>query len=147
MTQNVNNAGDEPVLTVTERDEGLHSRIRRTMILSTVVAVGWSLFFSSWQVSSGLTIGGLLALLNHRWLESSIAAAFGVLIYGKTPRLTLGKYIFRYLVVATIAVAAYQLGVASLAAMIAGLCTFVVALVVEAFREFYLAIIRREEVG
>lgn len=146
MTQNVNNAGDEPVSAV-ERDEGLHARIRRTMILSTVLAVGLSLFLSSWQVTSGLAIGGLLALLNHHWLQTSIGAAFGVLVHGETPRLTLGKYIFRYFVVATAAFAAYEFGIASLPAIIAGLCTFVVALIFEALREFYFAIIRREEIG
>ena len=146
MSKNVNHAGDEPVSAV-KRDEGLHTRILRTMILSTVLAVAFSIFFSSWQVTSGLVIGGLLALLNHHWLQTSIAAAFGVLLTGETPRITLGKYIFRYLVVATAGFAAYELGIASLPAIIAGLCTFVVALLVEAFREFYFAITRREEIG
>lgn len=117
------------------------------MILTTVVAVGWSVFFASWQVVTGLVIGGVLALLNHHWLQTSISSAFGVLLKGDTPRLTLSKYIFRYLVVFGVAFAAFQLGIASLLAIIAGLCTFVVALIVEAVREFYFAIIRREEIG
>jgi hypothetical protein len=146
MTQNVHNAGDEPVSAV-ERDEGLHARIRRTMIVSTILAVVFSLFLGSWQITSGLVIGGLLALLNHHWLQTSIAAAFGVLLHGQTPRFTLGKYIFRYFVVAAASFAAFELGIASLPAIIAGLCTFVVALIFEAFREFYFAIIRREEIG
>ncbi|HEY8228191.1 MAG TPA: ATP synthase subunit I [Pyrinomonadaceae bacterium] len=147
MTENTDNAGQEPVQTVGTRDQGLHSRILRTMIIATLVAVMVSVFFSSWQVTSGLVIGGLLALLNHRWLQSSISVAFGVLVSGEKPRITLAKYIFRYLVVGSVAFAAYALGFASLAAIIIGLCTFVVALFVEAFREFYFAIIRREEIG
>lgn len=146
MTQNANNAGDEPVVTA-DRDGGLHYRILRTMILTSTLAVLLSVFFSSWQNTSGLLIGGVLAVLNHRWLQSSTTAAFGVLLKGETPRITLGKYIFRYLVVAAITFAAYELGIASLIAILAGLCTFVVALFVEAFREFYFAIIRREEIG
>ena len=125
----------------------LHSRILRTMLISTVIAVVISLFFAPWQISTGLLIGGLLALLNHRWLQASISAAFGVLVNGETPRITLGKYLFRYAVVAAVAFTGYQLGIASLVAIIAGLCTFVVALFVEAIREFYIAIIRREEIG
>ena len=130
-----------------DRDGGLYHRILRTMILASVLAVLFSVFFSSWQVTTGLIIGGILAVLNHRWLQSSTTAAFGVLLKGETPRITLGKYIFRYLVVGAITFAAYELGIASLIAILAGLCTFVIALFVEALREFYFAIIRREEIG
>ena len=145
MTENANNTG-ESVL-VCARDEGLHSRILRTMIVTTLVGVAASVFLAPWQFTLGLVIGGLLALLNHRWLQSSISAAFGVLVAGEKPRIGLAKYIFRYLVVGAVAFAAYTLGFASLAAIIIGLCTFVIALFVEAFREFYFAIIRREEIG
>ena len=117
------------------------------MVVSTAVAVLISVFLGTWQFTSGLVIGGLLALVNHRWLQTSVSAAFGVLINGEKPRMTLGKYIFRYAVVGGLAVAAYQLGIASLVAIMIGLCTFVVAIFVEAFREFYIAIIRREETG
>ena len=147
MTHNVNNPGAEPVAVNYERDDRLHTRILRTMIVASILAVLVSIFFGSWQFTSGLVIGGLLALLNHRWLQTSTSAAFGVLLKGDTPRITLGKYIFRYVVVGAIAFTLSTLGIASLVAIIAGLCTFVVALFVEAFREFYFAIIRREEIG
>ena len=147
MTQSTDNTGDEPVAVNYDRDEQLHTRILRTMIVASILAVLVSIFFGSWQFTSGLVNGGLLALLNHRWLQTSISAAFGVLLTGDTPRITLSKYIFRYLVVGAVTFAAYTFGIASLVAIIAGLCTFVVALFVEAFREFYFAIIRREEIG
>ena len=147
MTENTNNTGDKPVEVNYDRDEGLHTRILRTMIVASILAVLVSIFLGSWQFTTGLVIGGLLALLNHRWLQTSIAAAFGVLLNGEKPRMTIGKYIFRYAVVALVAFAAYQSGIASLVSIIAGLSTFVVALFVEAFREFYFAIIRREEIG
>jgi ATP synthase I chain len=117
------------------------------MILTTALAMLWSVFFTSVQVTTGLLIGGLLALLNHRWLQTSIAAAFGVLVDGQKPRVTLAKYVIRYFIVGVAAFAAYTLGIASLPAIIAGLCTFVVALFVEAIREMYFAIIQREEIS
>lgn len=147
MTQIPNNAGEKPVLNLQSADVGLQRRIFRTMILTAVVAIGWSVLFASWQVIIGLVIGGLLSLLNHHWLQTSISAAFGVLLKGDRPRWTLSKYIFRYLVVGAVAFAAYQVGIASLPAIIVGLSTFVVALLIEALREFYFAIIRREEIG
>ena len=117
------------------------------MILTTALAVLLSVFFTSLQVTTGLLIGGLLALLNHRWLQTSISSAFGVLVNGEKPRITLTKYIVRYFIVGVIAFAAYTFGIASLPALIAGLCTFVVALFVEAIRETYFAIIHREEIS
>lgn len=147
MTRNDNSGRDIPVLTVSTRDDRLHSRVFRTMIVTTAIAVLWSLVFTSVQVTAGLLIGGLLALLNHRWLQTSISAAFGVLVEGQKPRVTLTKYFIRYFIVGVAAFAAYSLGIASLPAIIAGLCTFVVALFVEAIREMYFAIIHREEIS
>lgn len=147
MTQNPNSGRNTPVLTASTRDDRLHSRVLRTMILTTAVAVLWSVFFMNMRVTSGLLIGGLLALLNHRWLQSSISAAFGVLVDGQKPRVTLAKYIVRYFIVGVIAFVAYSFDIASLPAIIAGLCTFVVALFVEAIREMYFAIFQREEIS
>jgi hypothetical protein len=50
-------------------------------------------------------------------------------------------------VIAAAVVVAYQWDLVSLPATIAGLCSFVVALFVEALREFYSAIIQREEIS
>ena len=69
------------------------------------------------------------------------------MVHGAKPKLKLAQYILRYLVIAAVVVVAYKLNIVSLAATIAGLCSFVVALFVEAFREFYFAIIHREEIS
>ena len=70
-----------------------------------------------------------------------------VVVQGAKPKLKLAQYILRYLVIATVVFIAYKLNIVSLAATIAGLCSFVVALFVEAIREFYFAIIHREEIS
>ena len=145
MTQNANSGMSTPVPGASERDDQLHSRILRTMILTTAVAVAWSLVFASLPITGGLLIGGVLAWLNHRWLQTSISSAFGVLVYGQKPRVTLAKYIVRYFIVGLTVFLAYIAGIASLPALIVGLSTFVVALFAEALREMYFAIIQREE--
>ena len=124
---------------------GVEARIFRTMALAAALAVLISLPFAAWRTTVGLLLGGSLSLLNHHWLSSSTAAAFTVLIQGAKPRLKLAQYVLRYLVIATLVFIAYKLNIVSLAATIAGLCSFVVALFVEAFREFYFVIIHREE--
>lgn len=123
-----------------------HRRIFRTMIWTVTLAVLISLPFASWRVSAGFLLGGLLSLLNHYWLNSSSNAAFSVLVHGTKPRLSLINYILRYAVIAIAVYAAYQLNVVSLVAMLTGLCSFVIALFVEAGREFYFSIIHREEI-
>ena len=55
------------------------------------------------------------------------------------------RYFIRYLVVGAVGFTAYKFDLVSLPAMFAGLCSFVPALFIEAFRQFYFAFIRREE--
>jgi ATP synthase I chain len=128
-------------------NSGVEARIFRTMAFAVGLAVLISLPFAPWRTTVGLLLGGILSLLNHHWLSSSTAAAFTVLIHGAKPKLKLAQYILRYLVIATLVFTAYKLNLVSLAATIAGLSSFVVALFVEAFREFYFAIIHREEIS
>jgi len=126
-------------------DRAIEGRIFRTMAVAVILAVVASLPFANWRIATGLLLGGLLSLLNHRWLSSSTAAAFSVIAEGAKPQLKVTTYILRYVVLVSVVFFAYKLNVVSLIATIAGLCSFVVALFVEAFREFYLAIIHREE--
>ncbi|HEX9422414.1 MAG TPA: ATP synthase subunit I [Pyrinomonadaceae bacterium] len=126
-------------------DSRIEKRVLRIMAVSVAVAVVASFSFAPLRVTAGLLLGGLLSLLNHHWLSSSTAAAFNVIAHGTKPQLKLTQYILRYFVIGTVVFLAYKLNLVSLAATIAGLCSFVVALFVEAFREFYFAIIHREE--
>ena len=118
------------------------------MAVAVVVAVTVSAVVAPWRVTIGLLLGGLLSLFSHHWMRTSIAAAFaGALAAGARPQLTSLKYILRYFVIAAAVVIAYQADLVSLPATIAGLCSFVVALFVEALRAFYFAIIQREEIS
>ena len=117
------------------------------MVVTTVLAVIVSLVFAPWRVSTGLLVGGLLALFSHRWLKNSAAAAIQLSIGGDHPQLRIAQFALRYMVIAATVFAAYTLNVISLAATLAGLSTVVIALLVEAVREFYFAIIEREEMN
>jgi hypothetical protein len=125
-------------------DGALEMRIFRVMIATVAFAVIASTVLAPWRVTLGLMLGGLLSLFNYHWLRTSVAAVFDV---GPTerPRVKISRYIIRYFVVGGAVIAAYQLKVISLPATIAGLSSFVPALFVEAFRQFYFAIIHREE--
>jgi hypothetical protein len=122
----------------------LELRVFRAMIASVALAVIASTVLWPWRVTTGLMLGGLLSLLNFHWLQSSVAAVFSVGA-GKRPRVKVLRYVIRYFVVGATVIAAYKLGLVSLPAIFAGLGSFVPALFVEAFRQFYYAFIRREE--
>ena len=55
------------------------------------------------------------------------------------------RYILRYAVVAALALLAYRAGFVSLVATLAGMCAVVAGLLAEGCRQFYFAIVRREE--
>jgi hypothetical protein len=127
------------------RPDGLEARIFRSMLLAVAIATAISGVVGPWRVTTGLLLGGLLSLVNYRWLHGSVAALLNVQHPGTRPRPRIWKHAFRYIVIAGAVFAAYKLQIVSLPATIVGLCSFVVALFVEASRQFYFAIIRREE--
>ena len=132
---------------VTKVDHALDIRVLRTMLIASSLAVVISMFIAPWRVTVGILIGGLLAVFSHRWLKKSVAAAIEMSIGAKENRLRLTQFLLRYFVIALIVYFVVVLGIANLTAVLAGLASFVVALMVEAGREFYFAITHREEMN
>ncbi|MEP6707004.1 MAG: ATP synthase subunit I [Pyrinomonadaceae bacterium] len=147
MGQILNNIGEAPLNAdpAADRSGGVEARIFRSMCVAVVLAVLASAIVLPWRATTGLLLGGVLSLLNYHWLRTSISSAFNIETAGQRPKLKASGYILRYFVVFTLVAIAYKLNVISLPATIAGMCSFVVALFVEAFRQSYFAIIRREE--
>ena len=125
----------------------INLRIFRTMAIATALSVAVSAMIGPWRVTTGLLLGGLLALFNHRWLKNSAAAAIRLSTNGGASHFSLAQFLLRYLVVAAAVYATFTLDWVSLPWVLAGLCSFVVAMLVEASREFYFAIIEREEIS
>ena len=125
----------------------LEYRVFCSMVVASVLAVTISAFIAPWRVTAGLLVGGLLALFSHRWLKSSAAALIQLSTAGGTSQFRLAQFLLRYIVIAAVVFATHTLDLVSLPAVLAGLCSFVVAMLVEASREFYFAIIEREEIS
>ncbi len=120
-------------------------RILRDALAAAAVAAAVSAFLAPWRVTTGLALGGALAVLNLHWVRTSVAAAFEAAAPGARPRMTVARYFLRYFVVAAAVVAAVRLDLVSLVAALAGMCAVVAALLAEGFRQFYFAIVSREE--
>jgi hypothetical protein len=125
--------------------DSIHTRVFRTMALTTVFSVAVSAFVAPWRVTTGLLVGGLLALFSHSWLKNSAAAAIHLSAVGGQPQLRLAQFLLRYGVIGAVILTAHTLDLISLPAVFAGLSSFVVAMFAEAVREFYFAITKREE--
>jgi len=123
----------------------LEYRVFRSMVVASALAVTIAAFIAPWRVTTGLLVGGLLALFSHRWLKNSAAAAIQLSTAGGTPQLRLAQFVLRYVVIAAVIFSLYTLDLISLPAVLAGMSSFVVAMMVEAVREFYFAITKREE--
>lgn len=117
----------------------------RSMVVASALAVTISAFIAPWRVTAGLLVGGLLALFSHRWLKNSAAAAIQLSTAGGRPQLKLVQFVLRYAVIAAVVFSLYTLDLISLPAVLVGMSSFVVAMMVEAVREFYFAITKREE--
>ena len=120
-------------------------RIQRDTFVAASAAVAVSAFLAPWRTTTGLALGGALAVLNLHWVRTSVAAAFASLTPGARPRMTVARYFLRYFVVAASVAAAVWLDIASLVATLAGLCAVVAALLAEGLRQFYFAIVSRGE--
>ena len=128
-------------------DHSLNSRVFRVMAATTIIAAGVCVFMAPWRVSLGVLVGGLLALFSHSWLKNSAAAAIRLSANGGVPDFRLAQFLLRYVVIAAVIFSAHTLDLTSLPAVLAGMSSFVVALMVEALREFYFAIKHREEIS
>lgn len=120
-------------------------RIYRDTFWAALVAVVVSAFLAPWRVTAGLALGGALALFNQHWLSGSVEAVFEGATAERPPSWKAARYVLRYAVVAGLVFFAYQSGLVSLVATLAGMCAVVAGLLAEGFRQFYFAIVRREE--
>ena len=123
----------------------MERRLARGMWASIALAVAISLPLAPWRVTAGLLLGGVLSLVNHHWLRSSLAAIFSTAQSGRRVKIGAARYVLRYLVIAAVVAAAYTLNLVSIVATLAGLCSFVPAAMMEAFMQIYFAIVNREE--
>ena len=122
-------------------------RMRRVAMWTVIIVVAFSVCFASWRVTTGLLLGGVLSLLNHKWLSASVRQMFAdTEAKGVRPKLRLAGYVWRYFVIVFVVGAAYTLDLISLPATLVGLCSFVVAGFVEALVQIYLMFIKRREV-
>ena len=123
--------------------EAVERRVWRNIFAVVAIAVVIAALTADLKFMLGLVLGGALALLNYKWLHSSLRA---VLAAGsqKAPRGTMIKFVVRWLVIAAVAWAANRTGYFDAIAILAGLFAPAVAVMIEAVYVAYKAFRTRE---
>ena len=143
MSEIVDNVGSSAL--VSSDPAAMERRLFRTMWVAVAVAVLISAPLAPWRATTGLLLGGVLSLFNYHWLRTSLAAVFSTAQSGRKVKFNAARYVLRYFVIAAVVASAYTLNLVSIVATLVGLCSFVVAALIEAFMQIYFAIVNREE--
>jgi hypothetical protein len=123
--------------------EAVERRVWRNIFAVVAIAVVIAALTADLKFMLGLVLGGALALLNYKWLQSSLRAVLAT-VGEKTPPGTMIKFVVRWLVIAAIAWAANKTGYFDPVAILAGLFAPAVAVMVEAAYVTYKSLTTRE---
>ena len=114
-----------------------HRRILLEMASVIVVGAlaGFALF--SAQAGFGVLIGGVLSFANYFWQKYSLKAIFDRAVGGKRTRFLAARYILRYVVLAAVVAIIYLTETVSIYAVIFGMASFSIAVVIEGFTSIF----------
>lgn len=108
-------------------------RILWSMAAVAVLAGLLSFIFVSPETGAGVLFGGGLALVNYYWLKISLKRVFDKIAGGgEQPKFLAAKYLLRYAVFISILVIVFLTKVLPIVAVLLGLASFAVAIIIEA---------------
>jgi hypothetical protein len=121
----------EPEIDIYTEPDAVNRRFWRHLLITVAIGVAAAAMFGGPRFAGGVLLGGGLAMLNFRWLLSSVN---GVLAVGspKVPPGTTMMFMLRWVVIAAIAYAAHRVFQVKGAAIIAGLLAPALAVLLEA---------------
>lgn len=136
----------EPVATEQAIAEMSHRRI--LILMAMLAALGSLAGFAmvSGRFGIGILTGGLLAFANYYWLKRSLKVIFEKAKEGGKPRLFALSYIARYVVFGFIVGMIYLSQAIPVTAVIAGLGSFAVAVVIEGILRIYTSFFNKKDI-
>lgn len=136
---------DDQSASFDDGNEVLLRRLRRNTFIVIGLALAASLIFSDRRMVFGVALGGALCFFNLRWLNSSLRGILDLAMQrqdGRVPPFTVGKFIFRYYLVAVAIGAAVWSGGFHPLGIGIGFAAFVGGVMIESVYQFYLALTR-----
>jgi hypothetical protein len=145
-SRDANDAGDavrEDEVAAFSDSQGVERRVWRNILAVLACAILAAALFADLHFLLGLILGGGLALLNYRWLHSSLRAILGTGSSSPPPGTSM-KFIVRWLLVATLGWAANRTGYFDAVGILAGLFAPAAAVMLEAVYVTYKTLARRD---
>ena len=111
-----------------------HRRILWTMAAVAVIGSLAGFAYISREFGLGVLLGGVLSLINYYWLKISLKRLFdNAVADGQKPRFLAVRYFGRYLTLGAILTVVFLTKTVPVVAMILGLSSFALAIVIEGF--------------
>ena len=142
MASDNSRSNDDESLALTD-PEAVERRVWRNIFAVVAIAVVIAAIVANLKAMLGLVLGGGLALLNYKWLHSSLRAALAT-GNEKAPPGTMIKFVVRWLVIAALAWAANKTGYFDPLAILVGLFAPAAAVTIEAGYVAYKSFRARE---
>ncbi len=120
---------------------------RRILLLTGLVGSFGTLagfVYADWRFAVGLFIGAILAFVNYYWLKFSLKKVFDEAEEGEKPRISAIRYMSRYFALALVLVFIALLKIIPITAVILGLTSFAIALVLEGFIRIFTSVFKKE---
>jgi hypothetical protein len=122
----------EPIESEQQIAQISHRRILRSMASVAFLGGLSGFYFVSPPFGLGVLLGGILSLVNYYWLKVSLRGIFDKVAGGEKPRFLAAKYFLRYTAFVSILVIVFSTKVLPIIAVLLGLASFAVAIIVEA---------------
>jgi len=103
--------------------------IKMAIVIAIGSIVGFA-FFSA-KAGVGVLVGGVLGFANYFWQKQSLKAIFDRAVEGKKTRFLAARYILRYVAIGGALALVYFTGTVSIYAVIFGLASFAIAVMIE----------------
>lgn len=109
--------------------------IKMGAVIAAGSIAGFALF--STRAGVGVLVGGALAYANYYWHRHSLKAIFDRAVEGRRTRFLAVRYILRYAVLGAALTAIYLTETVSIFAVIFGLASFALAVMIEGFASLF----------
>lgn len=127
---------------INEDDLKQLSHLRILWIMGLVALLGSVLgaVFESLLFGIGVFLGGVLSFVNYYWLKQSLKSIFRIAESGVKPKLFAGSYILRYMIFALLLVVIYLSKTVPMVAVILGLSSFAIAVMLEGILRIFSSV-------
>jgi len=107
-----------------------------------LIPLGTAVALARWGSGMALAfaVGGVLGYVNYRWLVAVVDTLVRAAVSGRVPRRAYAKVFLPLLLLAVVLYVIFSRSLLSLAGVVGGLLLLVVAVVLEAVYEIYLAV-------